>query len=124
MHALRSVLASVLLAVLAVGGVVLPAAHRAAHGLEVAQAQADHADHHRDAAPRAATPDAPQAQAPCPPAPNDVDCAICTGLSAAAALTVDAAPTPEATLGAYETHADRVRAVTASGAGARAPPIG
>ena len=125
MPTLRSVLASALLAVLAVGGVALPAVHRAVHGLEVAEAQATHnATHHGDTAHADAhQTGTPSAEAPCPPAPNDVDCAVCGGLSVAADLAVAAAP-PEATLVAFEAHADWVRAVAARGAGARAPPIG
>lgn len=116
--ALRSVLASVLLAVLAVGGVVLPAVHRAAHGVEVADARAAHAAHHSDAAP-----DGPLVEAPCPPAPNDVDCAVCLGISVAAEGGA-AAPPPETAVEAHQAHADRVRTVAAAGAGARAPPVG
>lgn len=127
--AFRSALASALLAVLAVGGVALPAVHQAAHGLEVAEAQADHAaTHHGDpghdeAASGALGVDGPAVEAPCPPVPNDVDCAVCAGVSVAAELAVSAVLPPEATLAAYEAHADRVRTVTASGAGARAPPV-
>ena len=128
--ALRSALASVLLAVLAVGGVALPAAHRAAHGLEVAEARAGHAAaHHGDAGHGGSTSDAlgadvPIVETPCPPTPNDVDCAVCAGLSVAADLAVAVVLPPEAAHAAYEAHADRVRTVTASGAGARAPPVG
>mgnify|MGYP003147036145 CR=1 FL=1 len=127
--AFRSALASVLLAALAVGGVALPAVHRATHGLEVAEARADHAaTHHGDAghdgdASDARGSDLDVVEAPCPPSPNEVDCAVCAGLSVAADLAVSAILPPEATLAAHEAHADRVRAVTAGGAGARAPPV-
>ena len=124
MTALRPALASVLLAVLAVGGVVLPTVHRAEHGLEVADARAAHAAaHHGDAAHGTADPGDSQAEAPCPPAPNDVDCAVCAGLSAAD-LVAAPAPPPDDDPGAFEAHADWVRATTATGAGARAPPVG
>ena len=118
MHALRPALAAVLLAVLAVGGVVLPAAHRAVHGLELAAERAGHvAAFHGDA-------DAPQAQAPCPPQPGDVDCAVCAGLSAAADPASADAPAPDEPDGATAARADWVRTTTAAGAGARAPPAG
>lgn len=128
--AFRSALASVLLAVLAVGGVVLPTVHRAEHGLEVAEAQADHAaSHHGDAGHGvsdgdSAGVDGPAIKTPCPPTPNDVDCAVCAGLSVAAHLNVAEVVPPEADLAAFETHANRVRIVASYGAGARAPPVG
>lgn len=124
MIALRSALASVLLAVLAVGGVVLPSVHQAAHGLEIADARANHDAHHGDVAHGGATQGEPLAEAPCPPAPNDVDCAVCAGLSAAADLAVAPDPLPEDDPGAYHAYADWVRTAAAAGAGARAPPVG
>lgn len=134
MTALRPALASVLLAVLAVGGVVLPSVHHAAHGLEVADARAAHAVHHGDAIHGDAVhagiaQGEPQrgetlAEAPCPPAPNDLDCAVCIGLSAAADLAVPPDPFPEDDPRAYQAYADWVRTVATTGAGARAPPIG
>ena len=123
MSALRSVLASALLAVLAMGGVVLPSVHHAAHGLEVAETRDAHVAAHHDDAADADRAGAPSADAPCPPAPNDVDCAVCVGLSSAADPAV-AAVLPEATRATFEAHADWVRAVAATGAGARAPPVG
>ena len=125
MPALRSVLASVLLAVLAVGGVVLPSVHRAAHGLEIAEARAAHiAAYHSDAAFGGDQTGVSHAEVPCPPGLNDVDCAICVGVSGAVDLGAVAVASPEVEAAAYETHADRVRVVAASGSGARAPPVG
>ena len=115
MTASRPALAALLLAVLAAGGVALPAAHLAAHGLETAAEQAEHA--------RTAHADGgDHVQTPCAPAPNDVDCAVCPGLSAA-----DLAETRGPMLGdpaeAVSAYADWTRATAATGAGARAPPI-
>ncbi len=125
MPALRSLLASVLLAVLAVGGVVLPSVHRAAHGLEIAEVRAAHvAAYHSDAALGAGQSDASHVELPCPPGLNDVDCAICAGVSGAVDPGAMAAAPPEVEAAAYETHADRVRVIAASGSGARAPPVG
>ena len=129
MTAFRSALASVLLAVLAVGGVVLPSAHRAAHGLEIASARAAHVAHHElvahgDAAHEGTDPEGPLADAPCPPPPNDVDCAICIGLSAAADLAAAPAPLPEDDAGTHAAYADWLHMDAAAGAGARAPPLG
>ena len=120
--ALRSVLATVLLAVLAVGGVALPTVHHAAHGLEVAEARVAHdAAHHADAAH---SESGQTVEAPCPPAPNDVDCAVCVGLSVAADVASAQAPPSECAAGALLARADWVRANAATSAGARAPPIG
>lgn len=112
---------------LAVGGVVLPSVHRVAHAMETQEERDAHQGaHHGDKvahlAPEAGT--TPLAEAPCPPLPNDVDCAVCSGLSAAADLTLDRGLAPEAEHDAFSAYADVVRMQAAWGAGARAPPIG
>ena len=117
MTALRPALASVLLAVLAVGGVVLPAVHHAAHGLEVAEARDAHAADHGHG-----TDGGPSAEAPCPPAPSDVDCAVCVGLTAASVPTASPAP-QEGASDADGARADWIGTTAAAGAGARAPPV-
>ena len=114
--ALRPVLASLLLAVLAAGGVALPTVHLAAHGLEAAAERAEHGETaHGEAGDHV--------QTPCAPAPHHVDCAVCTGVAAADLAQADglAASDPAEVISAY---ADWTRAATAAGAGARAPPIG
>ena len=113
---LRSVLASTLLAVLAVGGVALPTAHRAWHGVETAAERTEHVEtaHHSS--------DGDQAQTPCAPKAHDVDCAICAGFSAAPDLALASVPAPGDPEEATTAYADWVRTTTAAGAGARAPP--
>lgn len=101
---------------LVVGGVALPSAHAVAHGLEAQAEQADHAaSTHSD--------DGDQAQTPCDPVPGDVDCAICTGLSAAADLAEADGPMLGSPAEATSAYADWTRIATASGASARAPPV-
>ncbi len=116
MTAFRSRLAALLTAALVVGGVALPSAHAVAHGLEVLAEQAEHA-----ATAHGASGD--QAQTPCAPAPGDVDCGICTGLSAVAGLADAAARMPADAGEARSAYADWRRTAAASGAGARAPPV-
>ena len=116
MTALRPVLASLLLAVLAAGGVALPTVHQAAHGLEAAAERAEHGETaHGEAGDHV--------QTPCAPAPLHVDCAICTGLAAADVAAADGLTAPDPAE-AISAHPDWTRATTAAGAGARAPPIG
>lgn len=118
MTEIRPLLASVLLAVLAVGGVVLPAVHRATHGLETAAERSEHVStFHEDAG-------ADEVQTPCPPPPHDVDCAVCTVLWAAADLTATQDLLPDEPSEAVTAYADWIRTTTATGAGARAPPLG
>lgn len=117
MTALRPLLASVLLAVLTAGGLVLPSVHEATHALEAAEERADHAaTHHTEAGDTAETP--------CPPPAHEVDCAVCTVTWTAAEATEDDGRPGTDTAALWADHADRVRTITAFGAGARAPPIG
>lgn len=101
---------------LAVGGVALPTAHRAWHGLETATERSEHVATYHHAS------DGDQAQTPCPPRAQDVDCAICAGSSAAPDLAVASAPVADDPEEAITAYADWVRTTTATGAGARAPP--
>lgn len=112
---LRSVPATVLLAVLAVG-VVLPTVHWAAHGLERVEERSAHVlAFHQDAAQDVV-------QEPCPPPPHSVDCAVCAGFWAGADLAAAWDVPPHEPQGAVAAYADWVRTTTATGAGARAPP--
>lgn len=115
---LRPALASLLLAVLTVGGIGLPTVHRALHGLETAAQRSAHVEAFHDGA------GADTAQAPCPPAPHDVDCAVCAGLWSAADLAVAWEPPPGTPPEAVTAYAAWVRTTSATGAGARAPPVG
>ena len=116
MTAFRPVFAAALLAAF-VGGVVLPVTHQATHAAEAAAETAEHVQaFHSEAGD--------DAQAPCAPQPHDMDCAICAGPAAAADLVTVYEALPRGVTGAVSGEADRVRAVTAAGAGARAPPIG
>lgn len=117
MTALRPVLASALLAVLTAGGLVLPSVHEAAHTLETAEERADHAaTHHGEAGDTAETP--------CPPPAHEVDCAVCTATWTASEATESDDRLGADTAALWADHADRVRTITAFGAGARAPPAG
>ena len=112
----RPVLALLLLAVLTAGGVALPTVHVALHGVEMAAERAEHGEAmHGDAGDHV--------QTPCAPAPNHLDCAICTGLSLAADVTEADGLTAPDDAEAVSAYADWTRTTTASGAGARAPPV-
>lgn len=93
----RSAGAVLLLAAFAVGGVLVPAAHEAAHGwerLEARAALAGHADdgHHHD---EVGHTHGPEVQAPCPtPVALHLDCATCVGLSVSTAQAEAPALTP------------------------------
>ena len=116
MTALRPVLASLLLAVLTAGGVALPAAHQAVHALETAAESAEHGETvHGD--------EGDHVQTPCAPAPHDIGCAVCAGVSAAADLADATAPPAPALPRAASAFADWVESLAAAGAGARAPPV-
>ncbi len=119
MAALRPVLASLLLAVLAVGGVGLPTVHRALHGLETAAERSAHVSTYHDV-----DPGGDEVQTPCPPPLHRVDCAVCAGLWSAADLPAAWEPPSSELPEAVAAYADWVRTTTATGAGARAPPIG
>lgn len=116
MIALRPILATLLLSVLATGGVVLPAVHEVVHGLEAGTERAEHREaFHTEA-------DGDVVETPCPPRPHDVDCAVCSGLSTGVALTAIGPPTASVPdVSAAES--DRDRRLAAAGAGARAPPV-
>lgn len=116
MTALRSALASALLAVLAVGGVALPAAHRAWHGPETQAERSEHVAAYHDSS------GADEVQTPCSPKVEDVDCAVCVGFSAAPDLAAVSVPLPDDAEAAVTAYADWLRTTTATGAGARAPP--
>ncbi len=63
-----------LVAVFVLGGLVAPDLHRASHAAEWAAERAAHAAaHHHGLSDRADTP--------CPPAVDDLDCALCAGVS-------------------------------------------
>ena len=113
--ALRS-LATPLLAVLMAGGVVLPAVHEVVHASETASARSEHVSAFHTPATDSV------ADAPCPPPPPDVDCAVCSGLSPATDLAPRAASPLADVSNVAAAEADRVHRLTASGAGARAPP--
>lgn len=119
---LRSTLASILCAVLVLGGVVLPSVHHAAHGAEAAEDRASHieayhGDHEAEEASGAL------ATAPCAPAPNDVDCAVCSVLTVASEIDSDPVPYRDGQMAAA-TATDRVHTASLLGIGARAPPVG
>lgn len=62
--------------VFVLGGLVAPDLHRASHAAEWAAERAAHAEaHHHGVGDRVDTP--------CPPAVDDLDCALCAGLSLA-----------------------------------------
>ena len=123
MAALRRVLASLLLAVLAVGGVVLPSVHRAAHAMELQAERDAHQDTHHDGDAHAAPEAGPLATAPCPPVPHDVDCAVCAGVSVAVGAPATA-DTGDGTPGAaLDAEVRWIQQIAAHGAGARGPPL-
>ena len=98
---------------------MLPSVHRVTHGHEVAAARASHAAVHH------ATPGSDDAgiEVPCAPQLNDMDCAICAGVSAAVDLAVAVMPLSSGETQAFAARADRVRRDAAFGSGARAPPV-
>ncbi|MEL6616390.1 MAG: hypothetical protein AAFQ43_11660 [Bacteroidota bacterium] len=122
MTALRSTFAPVLIAVLALGGVVLPSVHHAMHGVEAATDRASHMEtceegHEADEASGAF------ATAPCSPALDGVDCAVCSVVLVAADMEV-ASPPYSGGETAVAALADRAHPVALVRIGARAPPVG
>ena len=115
-------LAIVLLAVLVAGGSVLPTVHLAAHGLEVAAERVAHVATFHDGVALETGTD--QAQPPCSPRPHGVDCAICVGLSVVVGHPEAGPYVPDGPEGAETAYANWIRTHTATGAGARAPPVG
>lgn len=113
---LRSTLASALLVVLVGGGVVFPVVHRVTHAVET---EADRTEHVATFHPEAGRD---VVEVPCYPLAQDVDCAVCSGLSMAADLpapTNHPHPDTHATPGDWTDPAVRT---TTEEPGARAPP--
>lgn len=77
------VAAFTLAVVFVLGGLVAPGLHRAQHAAEWAAERAAHAEHHAGESHETA-------DVPCAPAARELDCALCTGLSAFAAPAIAA----------------------------------
>ncbi|GAB5535423.1 MAG: hypothetical protein Rubg2KO_16720 [Rubricoccaceae bacterium] len=101
MDALRPVFASVLVAALAMGGVVLPVLHDAAHALERTEVELAHSDHHHHQLED--THDA-EAQPYCPDAAEvELVCAVCsTQIAAMLASSMRGQEVPAHQLGASD----------------------
>lgn len=89
----RPVFASVLLAALAMGGVVLPVLHDAAHVAERVEVEQAHSDHHHH---QVEDDHGAEAQPYCPEAASiELVCALCqvhVGAALASAMTLEAEP--------------------------------
>ncbi len=91
---LRSLLASLMLAVVACGGLGAPLVHEATHAAERNALRAEHAadGHHTDAARGGAHL---SDECPTPHQSLDLDCALCHGLTAALVAEAASIPAPD-----------------------------
>lgn len=116
MHALRPLLATVLLAVLA-GGTAMQDVHRVLHAAHAAHERAEHHEEHHAGHDHSA----PSAEAPCEPAPSEPDCAVCATHAMGELATSELDPPVWDDAERVSAQARAVRLATAS-TGARGPP--